>query len=174
MDTCDLVRIVAYVLIGTGVSTTMDEEFNADIVRLDGQDELGPISLADVMNIASMVAQEQSNVPTNRESDPGCDTYRTVLEVAYPGCVPRRVMTTACRGTCRSWTFPEWVHETGSIHMIENCQCCKPLVRRAISVRLDCPQRAGHTKKIMVWAGLECRCRPCSDGNPDSEQPYDY
>ena len=92
----------------------------------------------------------------------GCKTSRFVLRVAYPGCKPKQVMTTGCRGACRSYSFPEWHREKESTNMVRNCSCCKPLRRRAITTSLECPFRARGRKKLVIWGAINCRCRPCS------------
>ena len=102
----------------------------------------------------------RSRTPANQ----GCQTHRSMLRVHSPGCIPKQVMTTACRGTCRSYSFPEWNSETESTHMVHNCSCCKPLQRYAITVPLECPFRRGGKKQFVVWGTLDCSCRPCSDG----------
>ena len=102
-----------------------------------------------------------------------CATHLTQLEVSHPGCIPKPVYTTACRGVCRSYAHPEWSTTLKDIHMVHNCNCCKPTHKRYRYVTLECPGRLGP--KTMRVSGVDgCRCRPCSDHKPEAEQPYDY
>lgn len=149
---------------------------NKDFAVHNNQHLSGTISLLDPAVLeAELQRSEKMNEAaflTKWTGHNRCSTHKVSLKVSYRGCVPRQVILSACKGTCRSWTVPEWISETQSIYMVQNCQCCKPLVRRPVAVRLHCPHRTSRTKKVIVWAPLECSCRPCSDDNPDSEITY--
>ena len=107
------------------------------------------------------------------QTEETCSTHLTRLRLWHPGCVAQRVVTAACRGTCKSRSIPAWHHETEEIRMIRHCTCCKPLMRKYKLVTLSCPAWGG-TKTLTVRAAMDCVCRPCSEGNPRAQKPYDY
>ena len=174
-----LTSVLARMLCWCGlVAATRD--LLGEIVPLEPQDISADISLVTSHPVVHGVRHRHRSLhsqlfPSGTPADQSCETHRSILRVHTPGCIPKQVMTTACRGTCRSYSFPEWNSETESTDMVHNCSCCKPLQRYAITVPLECPFRVGGKKKVVVWGALDCRCRPCSDrGDVEGEQPYDY
>lgn len=117
-----------------------------------------------------VTSQEDENVIATE--DLTCATHLTQIKVTHEGCIPAFVMTTACRGTCRSYAHPKW-SPPYNIQMVHNCNCCKPMIRRFRLVTLDCPGLIG-SKTLRIYGADTCRCRPCSDHNPEAEKPYDY
>ena len=111
--------------------------------------------------------------------DVSCSVYMTSMEVSLPGCIPRKIRTRACRGSCHSWAFPKWVPEdshslvTRGIHMVHNCKCCKPHSLRSQIVTFACPGRGGNVRRVLK-VPVDCSCRPCSDIPHHSVKTFDY
>ena len=102
-----------------------------------------------------------------------CVQYGLRIILAHRGCTPRPVTTFACKGQCHSRSIPEWDPLLQRIYMVNDCKCCKPLERRFHLVPLQCPGKPVPQLKL-VMAATGCRCRPCSHGQVEAEQPYDY
>lgn len=96
------------------------------------------------------------------------------VSLTHPGCQSKRVIATACRGTCHSRAVPEWRYEEQVVRLVHYCTCCEPLSSLSRAVTLTCPNTSTGFRVFRVSIPVKCACRPCSDGNPEAEQPYDY
>nr|KAG5708393.1 hypothetical protein BaRGS_034424 [Batillaria attramentaria] len=69
---------------------------------------------------------------------------------------------------------PSGHYETQEVRHVAYCTCCKPHQMSFRRVRFNCPGRP--RKQLVQFVGVadECACRPCSDGDPEPQQPYDY
>lgn len=103
-----------------------------------------------------------------------CSLELIGLPFSHPGCERKVVIATACRGTCHSRAVPEWRYEDQAVRLVNFCTCCEPMASIKRSVTLTCPNTSRGFLVFPVAIPVQCACRPCSDGNPESEQPYDY
>ena len=103
-----------------------------------------------------------------------CQRRLIRMQIAHSQCQAKTVMSSACRGTCHSRSVPEWSYELQSVKMVSYCTCCKPRAAIARTVRLDCPTSSRRFRYFRLLLPVDCACRPCSDGRPNAEQPYDY
>ncbi|XP_006816926.1 bursicon-like [Saccoglossus kowalevskii] len=104
-----------------------------------------------------------------------CSSAFAHMIVTYPGCIPKRIPTMACRGSCPSYTEPHWSNVYQELVYKDFCTCCAPLHKRVGTVNLRCPGReGGPTMAMKVQAALDCQCRPCSNGyiRPLDEEEY--
>lgn len=103
-----------------------------------------------------------------------CSLNLVGLSLSHHGCQPKVVTATACRGTCHSRAVPEWRYEEQAVRLVNYCTCCEPMRSLKRSVTLTCPNTSRGFRVFPVAIPVQCACRPCSDGNPEAEQPYDY
>lgn len=103
-----------------------------------------------------------------------CQRRLIAITLIKPGCTPKRVLSSACKGTCHSRSIPEWQYAEQHVTMIKYCTCCSPLHQRERVVKLNCPGKSRRYKHIPVRVTRQCACRPCSDADPASEHPYSY
>ena len=98
-----------------------------------------------------------------------CDRRFIILRIRHEDCVPKSVMTSACRGTCTSYVRPS----TESPNGLERfCQCCDADDIRHHRVLVHCPNPNWHPGAVdlprfrLIRLGINlprtCRCRPCS------------
>lgn len=95
--------------------------------------------------------------------------------ITLPGCVPKSVLVTRCRGNCQSSSVPAFDEGTQTIRQTEHCTCCSAHVIRFRTLRFHCPSRAEGVIVITMGFPFQCACRPCvSVPEVTAEQPYDY
>lgn len=114
------------------------------------------------------------NASMQYSSSETCSLNLVGLSLSHHGCQPKVVTATACRGTCHSRAVPEWRYEDQAVRLVNYCTCCEPMRSLKRSVTLTCPNTSRGFRVFPVAIPVQCACRPCSDGNPEAEQPYDY
>ena len=91
-----------------------------------------------------------------------CRIHNIVHKIQVPYCQPKRLLSFACLGSCKSYSG--YSKELAEIKT--HCSCCQPtggVVRR---IHLNCRTRyQGPWSKEIVQVSLPtgCMCRPCSD-----------
>ena len=103
-----------------------------------------------------------------------CRQKNLIRVLRPPGCLPRTVRSSACQGTCHSRAVPQWSMERQEMRLVSYCTCCKPHRLTYRRVRFRCPGRTQRQLVFFQGVAGDCACRPCSDGNPELQQPYDY
>lgn len=93
-----------------------------------------------------------------------CRRHRIVHTIKSANCVPRRLLSYACQGTCHSYT--QLAEDSGNFAFKRNCNCCQEMGQRTAVVRALC--RDMRSKKLKMYAmrikvPKECMCRPCSE-----------
>jgi hypothetical protein len=107
-------------------------------------------------------------------SPESCEQQDVGLILRPWGCIPHRVVVSACLGTCHSRSVPQWDIEGQQVRHVNYCSCCKPHRVATIRINFRCPGRPIPLPPKHVRIATQCACRPCSDADPDSHQPYDY
>ena len=122
------------------------------------------------------------NPRVNQDNHCNVTKYHVVLKYNnYNDCNAVFFPVLGCSGMCSTSSIPQFSPTHGRVVMIKRCSCCRPAgvetPRRKLG-ELYCPNRNGDLRVTnrMVWHTFnmpsECRCRPCSDGDPQSEAPY--
>lgn len=98
-----------------------------------------------------------------------CDRGFIILRIQHQDCVPKSVMTSACRGTCTSYVRPS-VESPDALERF--CQCCDADDISYHRVIVRCPNpnwypgAIGTTRFRRIRLGMNlpttCRCRPCA------------
>ena len=98
-----------------------------------------------------------------------CSRGFIILRIRHQDCMPKSVMTSACRGTCTSYVRPS-VESPDNLERF--CQCCDADDIRNHRVLVRCPNHSwypgaiGVTRfrriRLAISLPASCRCRPCS------------
>ncbi|KAL5022152.1 hypothetical protein ScPMuIL_001307 [Solemya velum] len=97
---------------------------------------------------------------------PGCYQRRVVQTVRYGDCLPKRLLTYACVGTCESFSKTS----PGTPGTLEtSCNCCSAVAVAQRRTSLDCPDPTGETTFTpvihKVLMPLRCACWPCGQSS---------
>lgn len=92
-----------------------------------------------------------------------CDRKRIIHTIRYQDCIPKRILSFGCAGTCNSYTQPS---ASQSGQLVKHCECCQDSDRISRQARIICPNVQGDTpfKYVVVSLSIptSCLCRPCS------------
>nr|QUP51992.1 bursicon-A1 [Urechis unicinctus] len=117
------------------------------------------------------LTQGQTFVPEvspSSDLQESCKVRRIIHRVDYQGCLPRRMVSLACQGTCRSYTQVSAGQQ--HVRLERHCSCCQEVqtVTRNATIRCrnDRPYRGRPFKTVVLRLTLpvRCMCRPCSAG----------
>lgn len=102
-----------------------------------------------------------------------CLRRRVAIIIKHGNCLPKRMLSFACQGTCPSYTQ---VSLTGPSMVERSCQCCqelKPVVRQA-SIMCPKPNEPRHFRWVVLRLAVPrgCMCRPCNA--PKEVQPQEF
>ncbi|GFO49712.1 Bursicon [Plakobranchus ocellatus] len=91
-----------------------------------------------------------------------CTLRRVGHTIRWRRCIPKRVLSFVCHGTCSSYS----TLDSGDLSTIHrNCNCCKETSFRIGIIRLRCPKPSGRRgyRTVTVNAKIPtgCTCRPC-------------
>lgn len=92
-----------------------------------------------------------------------CQRRLILRTMRYPNCIPKRIVSFGCKGTCNSYTAPSPSRPDELEH---HCQCCQDAERRIRRAIITCPdtesprQYKNYTVRLAI--PTECSCRPCS------------
>lgn len=92
-----------------------------------------------------------------------CERRRTILRVQYSGCLPKRVMSYHCSGSCPSSVKP---HPYIPLQYERQCQCCREVQSTRRRIRLLCSQRHMQPVQTFIFAvniPMSCNCGNCQD-----------
>ncbi|XP_038045198.1 bursicon-like [Patiria miniata] len=79
--------------------------------------------------------------------------------ISHEGCMPRRVPSYGCRGSCTSYSR---VSPTDYTQMERSCQCCQESDHQVRTVWLNCPALFPNTRmQVELKMAMSCNCRPC-------------
>jgi len=94
-----------------------------------------------------------------------CDRKRIIHTIRYLDCIPKRILSFGCEGTCNSYTQPS-TSQLGQL--VRYCECCQDNDRISRHARIICPNVQGDTpfKYVVVSLSIptSCLCQPCSNG----------
>ncbi|GFS02752.1 bursicon [Elysia marginata] len=91
-----------------------------------------------------------------------CSLRRSVHTVRFRQCIPKRVLSLNCHGTCNSYSS---LNPADLLSIIRNCNCCKETGFANAWIPLRCPkpngERGYRDAHIRVKVPRGCSCRPC-------------
>ncbi|RUS77412.1 hypothetical protein EGW08_014831 [Elysia chlorotica] len=91
-----------------------------------------------------------------------CSLHRSVHTVRFRQCIPKRVLSFNCRGTCDSYSS---LNPADLMSIIRNCNCCTETGFRTARIPLRCPKPDGESgyrnAHVRVKLPTGCSCRPC-------------
>ena len=91
-----------------------------------------------------------------------CSLQRSVHAIRFRQCIPKRVLSFNCRGTCNSYSS---INPANLLTIIRDCNCCKETGFQNARVVLRCPRPSGgrgyRNAHIRVKMPTGCSCRPC-------------
>ena len=83
--------------------------------------------------------------------------------IKYENCLPRRIFTHSCEGSCTTRTY---LSETNPFKITRTCYQCKEAVAKERKVKVLCPDRDGlmpyMRKVIAIQVPQKCQCEQCS------------
>ncbi|XP_071945771.1 bursicon-like [Antedon mediterranea] len=88
-----------------------------------------------------------------------CVPVGTIHTISVPGCRPKSVPSTGCRGMCLSYTR---VSSTNYLELERSCKCCKADKFIVASVKLSCPNLDSPNLRVPLKKAESCSCRPCN------------
>jgi hypothetical protein len=92
-----------------------------------------------------------------------CSRRRVVHIIEYGRCRPKRLLSSACLGSCKSYTR---VSPTTPERIERSCMCCQAIRRHKRRVVLNCPdwKRRFMLRRIQLYISIpvRCMCRPCT------------
>lgn len=117
---------------------------------------------------------EKRSAVSTMSSLGNCQRRLARMTLSPPGCFPKTIVVLGCHGSCHSRSVPEWSFEKQEVEMIDYCTCCEPRETVTRRVTLRCSYSPTGRRYARIRLPVNCECRPCSDGDPQAEQPYDY
>ncbi|KAL4234456.1 hypothetical protein ACF0H5_006102 [Mactra antiquata] len=92
-----------------------------------------------------------------------CKRQVTRQTITYKDCLPKRILTRACVGSCVTSAS---VSSTNPLQITRSCFQCKESIIRQKKVRLTCPNPEGPQpfRRILIEVPvpMECMCESCS------------
>ena len=122
---------------------------------------------SEVATSSSQKSKTSGNVKTianePKRARATCLLSKYKLTLFHPGCSPRPVHISACRGSCRSSSVPI-LQSGGTQYSLQKrmCRCCFQLKSRLLTFSLLCVKHGTpfyHT--VTVEAATRCSCQPC-------------
>lgn len=87
-----------------------------------------------------------------------CNISKTAVELSFPECEKKTVITYGCSGYCASETSVMIDRK----EIVPKCTCCKPVTQFYFDVRIKCPDLNERVKSIPMLAAQKCSCQPCA------------
>lgn len=131
------------------------------------------VVLCALSTVRSTIHEDHMNQSLHFRGTETCRRFVGRIRIFRLGCNAKIVRIPGCHGTCRSRSVPKWDVSDQNTRTIEFCTCCKPHHIGRRYVILTCP-RLQRRLRFGLSYPLDCACRPCSDGETELDQPYDY
>ena len=86
-----------------------------------------------------------------------CNISITAVELSFPECEKKTVITYGCSGYCASEASVMIYRK----RIVPKCTCCKPVTYFYFDVGIKCPDLNERLKYIPMLAAQKCSCQPC-------------
>ena len=92
-----------------------------------------------------------------------CKRRLSVKVIQYKDCLPKRLMTYSCTGTCSTHAQ---ISSTYPFDIVRTCYQCKETILRDRKVKLKCPSEDGPSLFRDVYVTVKvlkgCMCQVCN------------